>query len=218
MGGNTLAFGMDVILGGIPAIAIGASCGLICSGHLFGLISNSRSPQIRKKWIAISNAICLGSVLLGFGACNSFETSDRPPRDEELLAVFASHWASFSGLVEMAVKDKKLTRVDADWTSPESPGSIGVSPERIQLYRSLALEAKVPRGFTRRESGEIQLMYWGVGSAVSDDIDKGFAYLESPPAKALTSLDGHKFSGKGPEVVYRHIRGPWYLYLQFIPD
>jgi hypothetical protein len=66
----------------------------------------------------------------------------------------------------------------------------------------------------------VDFYYWDIGSAVSSDTDKGYAYLTMPPFNLLPSLDGsHPDERNGDNGVktYRHIRGNWYLFYEYIP-
>ena len=58
-----------------------------------------------------------------------------------------------------------------------------------------------------------------IGSAISSDIAKGYAYLTVAPIEVLVSLDGYRPEPGRDEVirVYRHIRGNWYLFYEYIP-
>ena len=119
----------------------------------------------------------------------------------------------------MATRDKGLTRVDIDWTDPREPAVVGVFQDRVEEYRRLLAEVNVPRGFQARpELGETDFLYWGIGSAVTDDFTKGYAYLQKPPAHTSSRLDGIELEGEGRQIVYRHIKGKWYLFLELIPD
>jgi hypothetical protein len=70
-----------------------------------------------------------------------------PPSDQRLLSNFDKHESTFNKLIGMLETDGGLVRVDEDWTDPEHPGTIGVSPARVTTYRLMLREARVPRGF-----------------------------------------------------------------------
>src|SRR6266567_6667782 len=69
------------------------------------------------------------------------------PSDAALIENFHVRRAVLERLVAMIREDRGLKRVDDTWTDPADPATIGVSPERIALYRKLFREAGVPRGF-----------------------------------------------------------------------
>jgi hypothetical protein len=59
-----------------------------------------------------------------------------------------------------------------------------------------------------------------IGSAISSDTIKGYAYRTRPPMEVLNSLDGFRPNPKDADdtiKVYRHIRGNWYLFFEYIP-
>lgn len=212
--GNTLAFGLNLVFGA-PAVIIGAGAGFKVALLLMSRLENQR---LRQRWVWISYLIFLSAILLsGFGV-NSYITYDHPPHDAELVANFQRKQALFDQLAQMAMADRKLDRVADDYTEPDSPDEIGVSAETIKLYRELARRAGVPDGFMRIDSGNVEFMYWGIGSTVDDDLEKGYAYLTSPPKKVSESLDGYQLAGEKRLEFYRPIEGRWYLYLRFTPN
>jgi hypothetical protein len=146
----------------------------------------------------------------------------KPPSDAVMLRHFQRHEPAFAALAEMASADKGLDRVDDSWTIPSDTRSVGVSPERLAQYRRMLGEAGTPRGFQvrRRQDGDngINFLFWLQGSAVSDDIDKGFAYRIVPPATVVPTLDSIQPISREGFIAYRHIRGNWYLFYEFIPD
>ena len=79
----------------------------------------------------------------------------------------------------------------------------------------------MPRGFRSEAfSYEVDFYYWIIGSAISSDTAKGYAYSKRPPAETLSSLDGYRPDpNKADDTikVYRHIRGNWYLFYEYIP-
>ncbi len=75
--------------------------------------------------------------------------------DEELIAKFQRHRASFERLRRMIAEDPKLHRVDYDWTDPQDTEEVGVYPSAlrsIEQYwmRLAAIEdfMQTPIGFT----------------------------------------------------------------------
>jgi hypothetical protein len=143
----------------------------------------------------------------------------KPPSDSVMIRHFDRQQAAFETLVKMAQADKALVRVDEDWTMPPDTQSIGVSPRRLAAYRELLREAGTPLGFKALQgSGGYDFYFWLRGSAISDDVEKGFAYRPSPPTHTVQTLDRVRGDPGQSMVVYRHIRGDWYLFYEYIPD
>lgn len=141
-----------------------------------------------------------------------------PPSDREMLTHFQRHRATFDHLAGMVQADKRLKRVDYNWTDPADPRQVGVSPARISEYRRLLDSAGVHRGFEVWDRSEgVKFLYWGQGSAISSDTDKGFAYLTKPPKRTLASLDACGPDKKNGVLAYRHIEGNWYLFYEDQP-
>jgi len=143
----------------------------------------------------------------------------KPPSDSVMIRHFDRQHTAFETLVKMAQADKALVRVDEDWTMPPDAQRIGVSPQRLAAYRELLREAGTPRGFKALQgSAGYDFYFWLRGSAISDDVEKGFAYRPSPPKHIVQTLDGVRGDPGRSMVVYRHIRGDWYLFYEYIPD
>ena len=142
-----------------------------------------------------------------------------PPSDERMIANFQQHRKTFEQLSAMVQADKGLTRVDENWTQPNDPQEVHVSPARIQKYRDLLNSADVPRGFSSSDTPlEIQFFYYLDGNFASCETTKGYAYLPQPPAKQQKSLNDCPQNGDEFLSEYRHIEGNWYLFYEYLPD
>jgi hypothetical protein len=136
-----------------------------------------------------------------------------------MLRHFERHEATFAALAQMATADKGLDRVDENWTMPADTNSVGVSTQRLGVYRRLLSQAGIPRGFQVSKAHDgFDFSYWLVGSAISDGADKGFAYRTTPPPSTVQSLDVFRAHSMEPFIAYRHIHGSWYLYYEYTPD
>jgi len=142
-----------------------------------------------------------------------------PPSDATMLRQFERNESKFDALVGMANADKGLDRVDENWTIPADTKDVGVSPERLADYRRLLRDAGTPRGFQVAQGRDgFNFFFWLRGSAISDDTDKGFAYRTTPPPSTVQTLDGIRAESRNASIAFRHIRGNWYLFYEFIPD
>ncbi|HEY2680665.1 MAG TPA: hypothetical protein VGI59_05025 [Candidatus Udaeobacter sp.] len=197
---------------------IGAVVGLLISPHL----RERETKQIRWTTIFISLGVSSSAILILTSALFCVVRSGMTaPSDQKLLANFERHEATFNALIEMLNADEGLIRVDEDWTDPKSPAAIAVSSTRIATYRQMLREARVPRGFQAKPlMYEVDFFYWTIGSAISSDTTKGYAYRTHPPIETLSSLDGYRTDPKNGDdtiKVYRHIHGNWYLFFEYIP-
>jgi hypothetical protein len=147
------------------------------------------------------------------------------PKDAGLIKNFQDHRQEFEALRVMIIHDQGLHRVDADWTDPADPSTIGITPGRIAEYRAIFRKLGIPRGFSNY-SGSIELLAHCEGIAVSGS-SEGYCWLASPPEKLVSSLDEFrakqsdeygKFLEHKPNSwqkhgnAYRHIEGNWYLH------
>jgi hypothetical protein len=120
------------------------------------------------------------------------------------------HRAVFEHLIAMIREDKGLERVDDDWTRPDDPASIGVSPERIAEYRRLFAEAGIPRGFySFNDATTIIFMAYASGLSVSGS-SKSYVFTAKTPEE-LTDEPLDKFHHGGKGAVRRRIGEHWYL-------
>jgi len=136
------------------------------------------------------------------------------PSDASLLANFENHEEDFETLLNMLREDKKLRRVDEDWTDPDDLSMIGVSEGRIRDYRALFAKLRVPRGFCAHHGPEVfTLIASTYGLSVSGS-SKGYEYREEAPDQVVADLDSYWSNGDSFRA-YRHIDGNWYLYFDF---
>jgi hypothetical protein len=218
--GNTLGEGFLLLvaapLGILAGAVTGAAVTVRIAPHLRERPTSDAGQRSRKRLIlGLLLGIPAAFVVVVWVAREMVE----PPSDSAMLRHFERQEVTFDKLVEMAGSDKGLVRVDVDWTMPADTQSVGVSRERVAAYRKLLRDAGTPRGFkVSPENAGYDFYFWLRGSAISDDVTKGFAYRTSPPPIIVQTLDGiHADPGK-ELVAYRHIRGNWYLFYEFIPD
>lgn len=138
------------------------------------------------------------------------------PTDAEMIDNLTRNRAAFDELVAMVRADKGLERVDADWTRPANPGTIGVTPERIALYRTKMAAIGIPRGFSAyRPDGAIFFLAHAEGTTIGG---RGkyyvFADVEGFMSGSLEDdLDPVWQSRRRRAYVFRRVEGPWYLHV-----
>jgi hypothetical protein len=154
------------------------------------------------------------------------------PSDDELMGGFVEHRDELETLRKMMQKDKDLKRVDFDWTQPDDPASVGVSPERIEVYRELCRRIGLERGVEAFGDSAKRVTFLASTRGLSiSGSSKGYVWLSSPPQTDLAhplvvSLDRylndkrneraeyfakHKRAMSGTLYALRHIEGNWYL-------
>ena len=164
----------------------------------------------------VMRALFICAAVVG-GAAYLLWQSLQPPSDAAMIANLARNRAAFERLLAMIHQDRGLERVDVDWTRPENPSTIGVSPERIGVYRRLMQEIGVTRGFYAFEPrDEISFIAYASGLSIRG---QSKSYVWSPAgefqdAGMVESLDAVWSSGHRRIWGYRHVEGPWYLHLR----
>ena len=216
---------------GILFIGIGTMLAGVLFGSIGGAIAGLRlfyrsgDPTERgrtrtKRVVLLSTAVISSAAILIVLLVWIIRIGMTPPSDQRLMSNFDKHEATFSKLIEMLKTERDLIRVDQDWTEPKDPKTIGVSPARITTYRELLREARVPRGLHSEPFRyEVDFFYWTIGSAISSVTTKGYAYRTRPPIEVLNTLDGFRPDPKDADdavKVYRHIRGNWYLFYEYV--
>jgi hypothetical protein len=153
---------------------------------------------------------CLSDVLL---AVNNAQNPILP--DEDLIAAFRKHRATFEQLQQMIAADSALHRVDDDWTDPTTPKDAGVSPERMAQYRQLLTEVGCRRGFCAYPGRPgIYFISAAQGTVVSS-LTKGYYYFEATPPLLVTNTSAYSpENGVDSYEVFRPIEGHWYVYFQ----
>ena len=146
-----------------------------------------------------------------------FDNSD--PREELLEANFRKHESEFQDLLTMSQTDRKLVRIandftwldtNAAWPRPESEW--GISRERWDQYRGLFKTLGVPGGMLRENKGTVTYFIVFSGGLVTNGFSKGYAYSDTEPAPLVSSLDDPASWPKGNRVVFKHLKGDWYLF------
>jgi hypothetical protein len=215
-GGNVVEEGFLLLPGAPIGLLVGAFAGAIVAMQAARMfLSAPGRGKKRRLLLALVLGIPAAFIAVAWIAREAVE----PPSDAVMLRHFDRHEGALDTLAKMADADKGLDRVDQDWTMPADTRSVGVSSERLADYRRLLRDAGTPRGFQVSQSQDgFNFLFWLRGSAISDDTDKGFAYRTSPPAHTVQFLDGIRTDSRNASIAYRHIRGNWYLFYEFIPD
>ncbi len=160
--GNVLLAGaltfVGVPLGGI----LGAISGIVAG--LKGLPKLGKRPDTENEQREKTRLV--GALLFGVPAAFLLVIfvgwySSQPPSDRAMLRHFERNETVFNKIIEMANVDKALTCVAVNWTLPQNPQDIGVSPERLAEYRKLLATAGTPRGFQTGDDGAgVDFYFW----------------------------------------------------------
>lgn len=190
--------------------------GLIIS--IAGLVSFFRSfkrkSPSRTGLIPVLLLICF---IAGWSTLEKYnwKTMDRIDKDAVMIENFYKHRGDFEKMVEMIKADAGLERVDYNWTRPEDIEEIGITAKRISEYRRLFVKTNVPRGFYATDQrNAIEFMAGSQGLSVTG-LSKGYTYFESPPKLIVENLDTYWSENGRSFIAYRHIKGNWYLYLDY---
>ena len=135
------------------------------------------------------------------------------PSDETMIAHFEAKRAVFECLVAMAKEDAQLQRLATEFSRPDDPGTVGVSAERVALYRQLFKEAGTPLGFYNFP-GPIHFVFHASGMSVSGS-GRGFVYGNAP--QVADEIDGDlEQAAAGENRIYlaRKIAPNWWITLE----
>lgn len=135
--------------------------------------------------------------------------------DKDLIARFKNNQPTLNKLVAMIHEDPKLYRVDEDWTFPHNIKDADLSGQRLQQYRQLLHSINCDRGFAAYPTRPgIYFISGSTGLAVSGRT-KGFYYNEHPPTNVVQKIDTYRPTSTRAGEVFRHIDGPWYIYMDW---
>ncbi|HEY3780481.1 MAG TPA: hypothetical protein VGL56_05315 [Fimbriimonadaceae bacterium] len=136
------------------------------------------------------------------------------PPDAELRQRFLRFQPLLEGMIKIARQNPNLVEVPAEGLTADqrSPGAEKQINDLLARSGALHLSSLFAGGY--------ELPCWEFGNSVNDFIPryaKGFAYLLKPPKNGVKGLD--RFAPKHSKrvVEYSHIRGSWYLFVDFIP-
>ena len=218
------------IFGGAFALAVFGPVGLLLGAVLGSvlalLVLRSVKKNIKEETAKRRNAMFVSSCILSaplligalfWGTERSLKTHNQPPSDQQLLDNFQAHHAAFDKLIQMDRADKGSYASEISSAVSDTPLPGGTREKRIAEYRRWLEAANIFKGFSSDEDQEVTLCYWGFGSAISSDTDKGYAYLVVPPKQVLKTLDDCRPDYKNEVQAYRHIEGCWYLYYDYLP-
>ncbi len=218
------------IFGGAFALVIFGPIGFILGAILGSVLAllvlrsvkkNSNGQKAkRRNAILVSTSVLAAPVLivvLFWGMGRSLKTHNQPPPDQQLLSNFQVHRAAFDKLVQMSRADKGSYSSEVGPTVSDTSLPGGTREKHIAEYRRWLDAAKVSSDLSSVGDQDMELPYWGFGSAISSDTDKGYAYLMVPPKQVLNSLDQCQPDEKNGVEAYRHIEGHWYLYYEYLP-
>jgi hypothetical protein len=159
-------------------------------------------------WVALALLLISGTCV---GSCLAVIWLDQPPSDQEMIDNLVAHRATFETLIAMIHEDRGLERVDDDWTSPEDPATIGISKERIALYRRLFAEAGVPRGFYSFDDGHtIVFVMYARGLSISG-ASKSYGYTDLAQSAPTSSGPLDAYHRQAKVNVTRGLGGGWWL-------
>jgi hypothetical protein len=171
--------------------------------------SNVRLLSMALGIYSRSAILSLGLIVLTNGC------SSKHPSDQSLLTNFQNHRTEFDQLLQTFLADKGLGRVAYDFTRPENPQTIGISPDRLQQYRKLFGRLGLSEGIEGYDEKDLVWFHASAQGLSVTGSGKGYAYLTKPPPLVVDSLDNYWSKDGKSFTAFRHIEGNWYLYLEY---
>jgi hypothetical protein len=156
---------------------------------VLGLVQLLR-PYQRHRQPAVAAGLAAASlvvVVLAAAGAAGLLPGGSLKSDDELIATFSQHGPEFT---EAMAEYEDHSRVDN------------------ALLRRLGVD---PLTVWKDQDGVVYLPVSTEGLAVSG-ADKGYAYSEKPLTPLVDRTDGYHGGDGSGFLVFRHIRGPWYVY------
>ncbi|QCK88059.1 hypothetical protein E8L99_21015 [Phreatobacter aquaticus] len=173
---------------------------------------SSRSRMLPSRRGLVSGALVLPALMLG----QTRSLAAGAPSDAEMIDNLTKNREAFDELVAMVRADRRLERVDDTWTRPTNPATIGVTPERITLYRTKMAALGIARGFSAfRPDGAIFFLVYAEGTTVNG---RGKSYVWSETGDFSESsmeadLDPLWATRRRRVYAFRKVDGPWFLHM-----
>lgn len=125
------------------------------------------------------------------------------PSDQVMIDRFYAQQGDFAYVIQLIKAHPSLVTMDEYARSlPEWPGFVAVL-DRIHVEGS----------YVRYNHQDIYFFVALRGISVSGS-EKGYAYLQTPPANLVTE-EVETAHSQDSETVYRHIQGHWYVYYEW---
>lgn len=212
-------FGLFIFgcLFGLPSIGFGAWFGNWGMRRLLATIRSAPDLALRRRQVQVTAVLAYLPVALFLYAGQREARVTEVPTDASLIEQFRSHRRDYEEMTGIMLANKSFNWSAAENAAYRTGPITTASPEAVARLRKLLGDTDNLHGVRRFNDGAIAYDYWAVGSAVSDDLSKGIAYLPKPPAKVRATLDKYSPPDQVAETAYRHIEGPWYLFYERIP-
>lgn len=167
-------------------------------------------PEEAERLARYALALVIGLIAAATAGCAPYDMPHL--KDDELIRVFFANRPEFERLAAELKKDceKGLVRIDADWTEPRDPGTVGITYSEILHYRDRFASLGITRGYSAvAECSALELIVSAQGLAVSGS-SRGYYYSAQAPRNIVASLDTYEPTFK--YGAYRRVSDGWYLY------
>lgn len=188
---------------------------------------NDKETRLDKFFIygVIIVAILTPIIVIGIITKSLYDFDSPHPSDNELIQNFQNNEADFEKLNQMAKEDSDFVRIahHFNWTKesadyPPSKLKKVLPEERWNEYRNLFDKLNLTAGICNYQPKEVWFLASGKGM-VTGGSTKGYMYLAEEPSPIIESLDKPNFNrpefeGKSSAILYRKLKGNWYLYYE----
>ena len=197
---------------------------VVVVAFLVTLSRASRRPEpapwtrrVRRGMVSACLALFLGAAIATLG----YLAASRPPKQQAVAAILASHRADLDRLKDMALGDRLETvvRFGEAFSRPEQPliftppSDSGLSPDRAAEYTRL-MRAVDSERIDVWPDGTVHLSVAGWGGA-NRGWRMSIAFAATQPKPLVPGIDG--FSGApspgAPNYAYSRLDGSWYVYM-----
>ena len=144
-------------------------------------------------------------------------SSNKPPKERELVENFYAHRAAYERLRDMLQTDENVLRVAAwgiettDSVGVRIPPDGGLSISRYNEYLALLRQTGGKWAFRGRGTQTVGVGVWTSGWG-GDTRHVELCWTEPQPSNQIPSLDEYYRSATRPRRVFRHIVENWYLW------
>ncbi|SRR6266404_268343 len=190
---------------------------LIADGHTRFKVMNLKFSRQAMVGISLTVLLAVGALAVRSSMQQYFSKSY--VKDEVLEANFSKYETDFQVLLEMSQTDEKVVRIARDFTWldnnaawPRPEAEWGISNDRWMQYRSLFKKLGLNGGIVRDNQEGITYLIVASSGLMTNGSSKGYAYCKTELAPIVSSLDDATSWPKDKRIIFKQLKGHWYLF------
>ena len=199
---------------GLLWLVIGPVCGALCARYFLRIAPGL--PRKRQRLLILNLLASMIALIAGMRQITA--ECAALPADNDLIANFTRHRAAFDAVARMALTEKQVRQITENHPDERALWDTDLTEARLHWYRNQFTAVHLRHGFFKKDgSDQLTFCCWSVMWPFSENGNnqsKGYAYLTTPPATAVSDLDRFSRAKESGITVYRPLAKNWYLYYE----